>query len=112
MRRKVEEQDGSATGLRQSPAGAVEHLAHILDAGAHRGEGYELAGGLRGDHRREGRLAGPGRSPQHDRRQAVRLDQGPQRCAGADQMALADDLVEAVGPHPGGERGPFGHALP
>ena len=49
----------------------------------------------------------PGRAPQDRRGQPVGLDERPQRRARADQVALADDLVEGAGPQAGGQRGPW-----
>ena len=39
----------------------------------------------------------PGRAPEDHRRQPVGLDEHPQRRARAEQVLLADDLVEACG---------------
>ena len=57
-----------------------------------------------GDDPRERRLAGAGRSPEDDRLQQVALDRVAQRRARAEQLLLADELVERARPHPLGER--------
>ena len=57
-----------------------------------------------GDGQRQRGLAGAGRAPEDRRRQAVLLDQPPQRPARADQVVLADDVVDRARPQPGGER--------
>ena len=69
-----------------------------------------LLGGAR-DEAGDRRLAGAGRSPEHDRRQPVGLDERPQRPAGPEQVLLADHLVERAGPQPGRERSPPLEAL-
>ena len=57
-----------------------------------------------GDHPRERRLAGAGRSPEDDRLQQVALDRFAQRLAGREDVVLADDLVERARAHALGER--------
>ena len=52
------------------------------------------------------RLAGARRSPEDDGREPVGLDQDPQRPPGAEELLLADDLVERSRPQPGRQRGP------
>ena len=94
-----------------SVAGAGDDLTDVLYPGGDRRQGHEGPGGRPGDQLGQGRLAGARWAPQHDRRQAVGLDERPQRAAGAQQVVLADDLVEGPGPHPGRQRGLGGQAL-
>ena len=51
-------------------------------------------------------LARSRRTPQHERRQPVGLDEDPERLARPEQVLLADDLVERPGPQPRRERCP------
>ena len=60
-------------------------------------------GGQRDDVRERG-LAGAGRAVEHQRHRLVGLHQPAQRRALAEQVLLADDLVERARPHADGER--------
>ena len=80
------------------------HLTHVLHAG---GDGRHLLEGPRGgagDGQRERRLAGARRPPEERRREPVLLDEAAQRTAGADELLLADDVVDGSRAQPGGER--------
>ena len=90
----VEEQDRALAPLAEAVLGPGRGLAHVLHRGGHRGE---LLEGLRrgaGDELGDRGLAGARRPPEDHRRQPVGLDQRPQRAAGAEQVLLADDVVE------------------
>ena len=56
------------------------------------------------DDQGERGLAGAGRPEQDQRHRRVALDQPAQRRARAEQVLLADDLVQGARPHPGGQR--------
>ena len=107
----VEEQDRALAPLPQPLVGPGHHVAHVLHAGGDRRQRLERLGGVAGDHPGEGGLAGAGRPPEDHRRQPVGLDQHPQRLAGADQVVLADDVVERAGPEPVGQRRPAGELV-
>jgi hypothetical protein len=59
---------------------------------------------LLGEETGEARFAGPGRAPQQGRAEVTTGDASAQRTAFADEMLLADELSEAPGSHPGGQR--------
>ena len=100
----VEEQDRAPALLAHAGPGPLGDLAHVLDAGGDRRQRLERLAGRAGDQAGDRGLAGAGRAPEHHRRQAVGLDQHPQRTAGPEQLLLADHLVEAARPQAGGER--------
>ena len=91
----VEEQDRAPALLADAGPGPFGDLAHVLHARGHRRQRLERLLGGAGDEARDGGLAGAGRTPEHHRRQPVGLDQHPQRATRAEQLFLADDLVEA-----------------
>src|SRR5438128_1452754 len=78
-----------AGGLR-----AVDRLADVLHAAEHRRDRDELRVEAVGHEARERRLAGAGWAPQDHRMQAPRFERHAQRLAGAEQVLLADHLVE------------------
>ena len=59
---------------------------------------------LVGEESREARLAGARRAPQQDRGEMAAVDTLLERSPLADEMLLADELVERPRPHPRGER--------
>ena len=107
----VEEQDGALAVLTGPGRGPLGDLPDVLHPGGHRGERFERLAGGAGHEAGDGRLAGAGRSPEDHRRQAVGLDQDAQRTAGAEQVLLADDVVEGARPQAGGQRGAALQAL-
>ena len=98
----VEEEDRALAVLAQPAAGPLRDLADVLHARGHRREALERLLGRARDEPGDRGLARAGRPPEDQRREPVRLDQHPQRLARAEQMLLADDLVErpraAAGP--------------
>ena len=78
--------------------------AHVLDAGHHGRQRDELGIAGARDQARERGLAGARRAPQDHRMQAAALEQAAQRLARREQVRLADELVEARGPHAVGQR--------
>ena len=67
---------------------------------------------LVGDDLRQGGLAGAGRAPEDDgREQPVGLDGAAQELARADDVLLADVLVQGARAHAGGQRGFGFHAF-
>ena len=75
-------------------------LFDFFDARQHRTERDEVRLRQLCDDPRERRLAGAGRSPEDDRLQQVAFDCLAQRFAGAQDLVLADDVVERSRPHP------------
>ena len=77
--------------------GLGRHRPDVLDRRGDRRERDEHLGGrLRQEPSQRG-LARPGWPPQDDRAESIGLHQGPERCTGAEQVVLADHLVEVVG---------------
>src|SRR5688572_28354362 len=92
----VDEQDGVAARALQRRLGGLHRLADVLHAREHRRQGDELGvEGLRHEPG-EGDLARARRTPQDHRVRIARLEGHAQRLAGPEQMALADDLVDAL----------------
>ena len=102
----VEEEDRALAALAEPGPGPLGDLAHVLHARADRGERLERLGAHPGDEPGDRGLAGARRTPEHERRQPVGLDEDPQRLARPEQVLLADDLVERPGPQPRRERRP------
>ena len=100
----VEEQDRALSALAEAVAGVLDGRPDVLHAGVHRRELLEGACRAAGDRESKRGLAGPGRTPEQHRRQPVALDQRAQRPARADEVLLADDVVERAWPQPCGER--------
>ena len=100
----VDEQHGAAAGVGELALGGGDDRPDLLDAGVERGQLDELPLGGQRDDVRERRLAGAGRAVEDQRHRLVGLDQPAQRRPRAEQVLLADDLVERPRPHPDGER--------
>ena len=99
----VEEQDRAPAVLAHAGPGPLGDLADVLHARGDRRQGLErLLGGAR-HQTGDGGLAGAGRTPQHHRREAIGLDEHPQRTARPEQLLLADDFVERPRPQAGGK---------
>jgi hypothetical protein len=107
----VEEQDGAHAVLAEAVAGPLGDLAHVLDPCAHGRQGLEGLGRGPGHQAGDRGLARSRRPPQHDRREAIGLDQAAQGLARAYEVGLADDLVEGAGPQPGSQGGLAGEAV-
>ena len=82
----------------------LDRLADVLDAAEHRRHGDELGVEGVGHEARQRRLAGARRTPEDHRVQPPGLEGDAQRLARAEQVALADHLVERLRPQPFGER--------
>ena len=78
--------------------------ADVGDPGQHRVDGDEVAAGGVGDDARQGRLAGARRTVEDHRAELVRLDGPAQQAARADDVLLADELVQRARPHPRRQR--------
>ena len=101
----VEEQDRALSPLPQPLGRLGDDLAHVLDAGGHGRELLVGLGRVPGDHLGERGLARARRPPEDGGRQAVGLDQHPQRPARPHQLVLSDDVVEPQRPQPGCQGG-------
>ena len=99
----VDEEDG-ASALRGHDLGPLHGFADILDAGKHRRQRNEFGIEAIGHQSRQGGLAHARRPPQDHRMRRARGESQAQRLALADQMALADHLVERPRPHLLGQR--------
>ena len=88
---------------RRRSASAITSLISLMPD-EHRAERHESRLRRVGDEARERGLAGARRAPEDDRLQQVALDRLAQRLARAEQLLLADELVERARPHPLGER--------
>ncbi len=113
----VDEQDGAAAAALQRGVRAFHCLADVLDAGQHRRQRDEVGVEGAGEDACQRGLADAGRSPQDHGVRHLRLDRHAQWLAGADQVLLADDVVERARAQRFGQRlvGFFGkqvvHAL-
>ena len=101
----VDEEHGALALLAQAPLGVGERLADVFDAGGGRRQRDQVLGRGGGQEPGQGRLAGAGRAPQDGGSDPVGLGQRPQRGARADQVLLADHLVERARAQTGGQRG-------
>ena len=90
----VDEEDGA---LGTPGAGLGHDAAEVGDAGGDGGELLEAGVGAAGDDAGEGGLAGAGRAPEDDRGQLAGLDEAAEELAGADEVLLADVVVEVRG---------------
>ena len=93
----VEEQDRAGALLAQAGPGPGHDLTDVLHPGRHRRQGLERLGRHPGDEAGKGGLARPRRAPEDHRRQPVGLDQLAQRAVGAEEVLLADHVVEGAG---------------
>ena len=100
----VDEEDRAPSAPTAIVFGFCHHRANFLDSRQDRAEGDESRARHARDDARERRLSGSGRSPENDRLQPIALDGASQRTALAEEILLADELVEGLRPHPFGER--------
>ena len=84
--------------------GFANDLAHARHAFGHGAERHERFVRVAREQARERRLAAAGRTPKHHARDRALLDGLAQRLAGPEQLLVAEELVERVGPQPMGER--------
>ena len=100
----VDEQQRPASAGGQLVAGVGQHFAQFLHAAGHGAELPELAVALRGQQAGQRRLARARRAVEDHRAQPIGLQQPPQQLALAQEMLLADELVERRRPHPRRQR--------
>src|SRR5258708_1476861 len=88
----------------------IDGFAQFGDAGGNRGDRFEDGARLLREQQCDGGFAGPRRPPQDHRMQSASRNHLAEQLAGAEQMLLADDLVERTWTHPISER--LSHRLP
>ena len=100
----VDEEDGLPTIAAVVLLRAGDDLLEVLLAGD--GGVYLLEVGLRGvrDDLREGRLAGARRAVKDEGTELVGPDRAVEQGARGDDLLLADDVVEGLRTHAGGQR--------
>ena len=96
----VEEEDRPLAALLQVPSRFGEDLADFLRAGGDRVHRLEAALRVVGDDVGEGGLAGAGRAVEDERAEPVG-DEHARRSFLAEDVLLADELVERPRPHAG-----------
>ena len=99
----VDEEDRALAAEREALRGLGDEAPDLLDAGEHGGERGEVRLGVRREQGGERRLPGARRSPEDHRVEVARLDGDAKEPPGSEEMRLADELVEALRPHPLGE---------
>ena len=111
----VDEDDGAALLEPVARQGrALDRVADVLHAAEHGADADELRIEGIGHQPRDGGLAGAGRPPQDAGMRLARLEGDAQRHARPQQVLLADDLAQGLGPQAFGERlmGGGGHGSP
>ena len=101
----IYEEDGALLLQAEAVAGLSDDAAEVGDAGSDGGDGLEMGAGEGGDDAGEGGLAGAGGAPEDDGGELISLYGPAEDVAGADELLLADELVEGAGAHAGGQRG-------
>ncbi len=97
----VDEEDGFEVG---AGAGGLEDLAEFGDVGLDGVDADEMGVGFAGDDFGETGFAAAGRTVKKEAAEFSGLDQFSEQAAVVEEVALADDFVEALRTHPGGER--------
>ena len=85
-------------------AGLLDHRPDLLDPGQHRREMNEVRPGVTGDDAGECRFPAAGRPPEDHGKNPVGLGRMPDQRPLAHDLPLADELVQAAGPHALGQR--------
>ena len=97
----VDKEDGSGgAGEEGFVLGLVDDFPDFLDTRADGAEGVELPVQGVGDDTGQGGLADAGRPPEDEGGQDTALDHPPKDAAFADQVTLADVLLQGDGAHP------------
>ena len=100
----VHEQDGPLPPAPQSPLRLGDDLLDLLDPRGHGGEGNEGRPDVAGDQHGERRLARSRRAPEDEGGNLPLRQCDPQDLSIAQEMGLADELLQAARPHPIGQR--------
>src|SRR2546429_831302 len=96
----VAEQDRAASFVLETLLRQLDDLAHAGHPLGDRGKRLEVTIGVARDQAGEGRLARAGRAPEDARPHVAAPDQLAQRLPGAEQVLLAEKLLERLRPHP------------
>jgi hypothetical protein len=99
----VKEEDRPLLVQCEPVLGLGDRRPDVGDAAHHGRQRHEIGADLLGEAAGEARLAGARRSPQQGRGEVAPGDAPSERAALADEVLLADELLEAARPHPGGE---------
>ena len=99
----VHKQECALAG-RAAGAGRLENLLEVGDAREDRRHRLEMKPDAVGQQARDGGLAGAGRAPEYDRGEVPGGQHAAQRPLGADQVFLADNLLQNLRAQPVGER--------
>ena len=97
----VDEEDRSQAGPALD-SGLRHDFAEIRNSRGDSGDRHQSGFCLSGQQARQRRLAAAGRAPEHDAGQVAGPGQLPQHL---DHPSLPDQIVKALWPHPGGQRG-------
>src|SRR5262249_61092035 len=95
---------GPAAAVPELLFGLVDQTPELLHALEHGREADRVGPARVGEEMGEGRLAAAGRAPEDERLDLAALDHVPQDPSGAEEMRLADELVDGARPHPLRER--------
>ena len=108
----VDKEDGRLTRIFEPVGGASQHPAHVGHVGFHAAQALEFAFGVARDDLGHRRLACARRPVENQRLNAVGFDGAAQELSRAEDMSLADELLEGAGSHAGSQRsGPKRSAL-
>src|SRR5260370_26340560 len=99
----IAEEDRTLPLILQPFLGLSDDFAHSRDAFGHRGKRLELPVGVIRDDFGERGFAGPRRAPEDARSQVTPPDQITERFPPTEEVLLAEELLERLGPHPPGE---------
>ena len=100
----VDEQDRALRRQAETVGGRRDGRAQLGDAAGDRADLLEVRLRRARDDARQRRLAGAGRAVEDQREERVRLDRATQPRALADDLSLADELVERPRTHAGSKR--------
>src|SRR5688500_11677913 len=96
----VEEEDRALTNVREAVLCFVEDLAHLFHSDGGSVHFLEVALRVVRDQLRERRLPGARRAVKDDTAEAIRLEHAAEELALAEEVLLADELLERPRAHP------------
>jgi len=96
----VNKEDGWLGALLPERFCLLDDLTDFLDPGKHGGKKDELRGNGLGKNGGQGCFTGTGRSPEHQGGDGAAVDQLAKKLSLANQMFLADEILEASWAHP------------
>jgi hypothetical protein len=100
----VEEEEGGPSRGLALPVRTIDDGAHVLHASEHRRQRNEGDLEVIGEQAGECRLAGSGRTPQDQGVWSTTVQKFAQKPSGAQEMLLADDILDHKGAHALGQR--------